>query len=40
MGQEQRCEGSEVVGEDTAEVPQRAIYRQWAKLMSAQENQQ
>jgi phenylpropionate dioxygenase-like ring-hydroxylating dioxygenase large terminal subunit len=36
-GQEQRGEGSEVYAEDTSEIGQRAIYRQWAKLMSAPE---
>lgn len=35
MGQEERLGGSEVKGEDTAEVPQRSIYREWARLMRA-----
>lgn len=33
-GQERRGEGSELNGEDTSEMGQRALYRQWAKLMS------
>ena len=35
MGQERAGEASEVVGEDTSELPQRGLYRQWAKCMSA-----
>jgi phenylpropionate dioxygenase-like ring-hydroxylating dioxygenase large terminal subunit len=35
MAQDRPCEGTEWVGDDTSELPQRAIYRQWAKLMSA-----
>lgn len=35
MGQDKRGPGSEVEGEDTSEIPQRAIYRRWAQLMSA-----
>jgi benzoate/toluate 1,2-dioxygenase alpha subunit len=34
-GQERKGEGSELVADDTSEIGQRAIYRQWAKLMSA-----
>jgi benzoate/toluate 1,2-dioxygenase alpha subunit len=33
-GQERAGEGSELFGEDTSEMGQRALYRQWAKLMS------
>ena len=36
MAQEEKVgSGSERVGEDTSEVPQRAVYRAWAKYMSA-----
>jgi phenylpropionate dioxygenase-like ring-hydroxylating dioxygenase large terminal subunit len=35
LGQEQRVEGSEVTGEDHSEIPQRAVYREWARLMTA-----
>ncbi len=35
MSDEQKLEGSERLGDDTSEVPQRAIYRGWAPLMGA-----
>ena len=35
MSGERKGYGSELIGEDTSETPQRAIYRQWAKLMAA-----
>jgi phenylpropionate dioxygenase-like ring-hydroxylating dioxygenase large terminal subunit len=36
MGQDKPVEGSsELVGEDTSELPQRSLYRQWSRLMSA-----
>ena len=35
MAQEQSLEGSERLGDDTSEVPQRAIYRGWSVLMEA-----
>ena len=35
LGQDQPVVGSEVVGEDTSELPQRSIYREWARLMGA-----
>jgi len=35
MNEEQKLEGSERVASDTSEVAQRAIYREWARLMSA-----
>jgi phenylpropionate dioxygenase-like ring-hydroxylating dioxygenase large terminal subunit len=35
QGQEQRGEGSELYGDDTNELGQRSVYRQWAKLMAA-----
>jgi hypothetical protein len=38
MGQEEHVGGSELKGEDTAEVPQRAIYREWSRLMNAENN--
>jgi len=38
MGQEEHVGGSELLGEDTAEVPQRAIYREWTRLMNAGQN--
>lgn len=33
MGQEEKVAGSELKGEDHSELPQRALYRQWARLM-------
>ena len=38
MGQEENVGGSELKGEDTAEVPQRAIYREWTRLMNGGDN--
>lgn len=35
MAGERRGAGSEVIGEDTSETPQRSVYRQWAKLMGS-----
>jgi benzoate/toluate 1,2-dioxygenase subunit alpha len=34
--QEQSLGGSEILGDDTSELPQRAMYRQWRSLMTAQ----
>ncbi len=34
QGQENRGEGTELFGDDTSELGQRSIYRQWAKLMA------
>jgi hypothetical protein len=33
MNEEQKLGGSERIASDTSEVPQRAIYREWARLM-------
>ena len=36
MAQDQRLDGGgELVGEDTSELPQRSLYRQWSRLMEA-----
>ncbi len=35
MAQDETLEGSEMVGDDTSEIPQRSIYRHWAKMMTA-----
>ena len=35
MARDKRLAGSEMQGEDTSELPQRSIYRQWAKFMNA-----
>ena len=37
MAEDQQAEGSEVVGDDTSEIPQRAIYRHWAMMMGGDE---
>lgn len=34
-GQEQPVGGSEILGDDTSELPQRSMYRQWRSLMTA-----
>jgi benzoate/toluate 1,2-dioxygenase alpha subunit len=34
MAQDEGLEGSEILGDDTSEVPQRSIYRHWAKMMN------
>lgn len=34
-GQERPVTGSEVIGDDSSELPQRAMYRQWLSLMNA-----
>lgn len=36
LGQDQPVAGSEMIGEDNSELPQRSIYREWRRLMSAQ----
>lgn len=35
-GQERSGSGSELIGEDSSELPQRALYRRWRALMSAE----
>jgi hypothetical protein len=35
MAQDERLEGTEIEGEDTSELPQRTLYRHWARMMAA-----
>ena len=35
MAQDERLQGSEIQGEISSELPQRSLYREWARLMSA-----